>query len=77
MSVNIGDIMQIWTNDRWVSTLHRVVNPPRELADTARRHSVVFFHQPNYDSLIETLPSCFDAQHPRKYEAITYKEHWS
>lgn len=75
--VNIGDIMQIWTNDRWVSTLHRVVNPPAELADTSRRHSVVFFHQPNYDAIIETLPSCFDAAHPRKYEAITYKEHWS
>ena len=75
--VNIGDIMQIWTNDHWVSTLHRVVNPPRELADTARRHSVVFFHQPNYDSLIETLPSCFSAQNPSKYGAITYKEHWN
>ena len=75
--VNIGDIMQIWTNDRWVSTLHRVVNPPREVADASRRHSVVFFHQPNYDALIETLPSCFDAQHPKKYEAITYKEHWN
>jgi isopenicillin N synthase-like dioxygenase len=75
--VNIGDIMQIWTNDRWISTLHRVVNPPREVADTSRRHSVVFFHQPNYDALIETLPSCFDAQHPKKYEAITYKEHWN
>jgi isopenicillin N synthase-like dioxygenase len=75
--VNIGDIMLIWTNDRWVSTLHRVVNPPSAVADRARRHSVVFFHQPNYDSLIETLPSCFDARHPRKYESITYKEHWN
>ena len=53
--INIGDIMQIWTNDRGVSTMHRVVNPPRELADTARRHSVVFFHQPNYDARIDTF----------------------
>lgn len=74
--VNIGDIMQIWTNDRWVSTLHRVVNPPAELADTSRRHSVVFFHQPNYDAVIDTLPSCFDDKNPKKYEPITYKEHW-
>jgi isopenicillin N synthase-like dioxygenase len=74
--INIGDIMQIWTNDRWVSTMHRVVNPPAELADKSRRHSVVFFHQPNYDALIDTLPSCFDSQHPNKYEPLTYKDHW-
>jgi isopenicillin N synthase-like dioxygenase len=74
--VNIGDIMQIWTNDRWVSTLHRVVNPPAKLADTSRRHSVVFFHQPNYDALIDTLPSCYSQKRPKKYEALTYKDHW-
>jgi isopenicillin N synthase-like dioxygenase len=74
--INIGDIMQIWTNDRWVSTMHRVVNPPAELADKARRHSIVFFHQPNYDALIDTLPSCFSAQRPKKYEPLTYKDHW-
>jgi isopenicillin N synthase-like dioxygenase len=75
--VNIGDVMQIWTNDRWVSTLHRVVNPPVELASTARRHSVVFFHQPNYDAVIETLPSCFGPLEPRKYDSFTYAEHWT
>jgi isopenicillin N synthase-like dioxygenase len=74
--INIGDIMQIWTNDRWVSTMHRVVNPPAELADTSRRHSVVFFHQPNYDALIDTLPSCYGAGHPKRYEPMTYKDHW-
>ncbi|WP_210254904.1 isopenicillin N synthase family oxygenase [Methylocapsa sp. S129] len=74
--INIGDIMQIWTNDRWVSTMHRVVNPPAELADKSRRHSIVFFHQPNYDALIDTLPSCFSAQRPKKYEPLTYKDHW-
>ena len=74
--INIGDIMQIWTNDRWVSTMHRVVNPPAELADKSRRHSVVFFHQPNYDALIDALPSCFGAKSPKKYEPLTYKDHW-
>lgn len=74
--INIGDIMQIWTNDRWVSTMHRVVNPPAEVADKSRRHSVVFFHQPNYDALIDTLPSCYDAAHVKKYEPLTYKDHW-
>jgi isopenicillin N synthase-like dioxygenase len=74
--INIGDIMQIWTNDRWVSTMHRVVNPPAAVADTARRHSVVFFHQPNYDAVIDTLPSCFGPKRPKKYEPMTYKDHW-
>lgn len=74
--VNIGDIMQIWTNDRWVSTLHRVVNPPRDRATSSRRHSIVFFHQPNYDARIEVLPSCLSAERPGRYAALTYQEHW-
>ncbi|HTI00479.1 MAG TPA: 2-oxoglutarate and iron-dependent oxygenase domain-containing protein [Acidisoma sp.] len=74
--VNISDIMQRWTNDRWVSTLHRVVNPPAALAAAARRHSLVFFHQPNHDAVIEVLPSCQNAASPRRYEAVTYRDHW-
>jgi isopenicillin N synthase-like dioxygenase len=74
--VNIGDIMQIWTNDRWISTMHRVVNPPAEVAGNSRRHSVVFFHQPNYDALIDTIPSCFGPGQPKRYEPMTYKDHW-
>ncbi|MEM9611290.1 MAG: 2-oxoglutarate and iron-dependent oxygenase domain-containing protein, partial [Actinomycetota bacterium] len=35
--VNIGDLMAEWTNDRWVSTMHRVVNPPRDLAEDSQR----------------------------------------
>lgn len=75
--INIGDIMQNWTNDRWVSTVHRVVNPPAELANVARRHSVVFFHQPNYDALIETLATCVSAESPAKYMPVTYGDHWT
>jgi len=74
--VNVGDVMQIWTNDRWVSTLHRVVNPPADLATRARRHSVPFFHQPNYDAVIETLPSCHGPGNPARYAPFTYGEHW-
>ena len=51
--VNLGDLMAEWTNDRWVSTLHRVVNPPRDKALGSRRLSMAFFHQPNYDAVIE------------------------
>lgn len=74
--VNIGDVMQSWTGGRWVSTLHRVVNPPRELASRARRHSVVFFHQPNYDAVIETLPSCRDPNGAEPPRPFTYGDHW-
>lgn len=66
--VNIGDLMARWTNDRWVSTLHRVVNPPREFA-TSRRLSLVFFHQPNYDALVECIPTC--AETAPKYPPVT------
>jgi isopenicillin N synthase-like dioxygenase len=50
--VNIGDLMQRWTGDRWVSTLHRVVG--RDGA-SPRRQSLVFFHNPRSDAVIETL----------------------
>ena len=50
--VNIGDLMALWTNDRWKSTLHRVV--PFEKP----RKSLAFFHQPNWDAKIEVIESC-------------------
>jgi isopenicillin N synthase-like dioxygenase len=39
--------MARWTNEQWKATLHRVVNPPAELAPVSRRLSLVFFHNPN------------------------------
>jgi isopenicillin N synthase-like dioxygenase len=73
--VNIGDLMQHWTNDRWISTLHRVVNPPRDRALGSRRQSIVFFYQPNYDALIDCLPSCCGPGRPAKYAPVTSGEH--
>jgi isopenicillin N synthase-like dioxygenase len=73
--VNLGDMMAQWTNDRWRSTLHRVVNPPLDAGAASRRLSVVFFHTPNYDALIECIPSCTDAAHPPKYAPILSGEH--
>jgi isopenicillin N synthase-like dioxygenase len=72
---NIGDLMQHWTNDRWISTMHRVVNPPREAARGNRRLSIPFFHQPNYDALIECLPSCCGPERPARYEPVTSGRH--
>lgn len=73
--VNIGDLMMQWTNDRWISTLHRVANPPRDKARDSLRQSLVFFHQPNYDAMIECLPGCADADHPAKYAPVSSGDH--
>lgn len=73
--VNLGDMMAQWTNDRWRSTLHRVVNPPVDAGAASRRLSVVFFHTPNYDATIACIPSCTDADHPPKYAPILSGEH--
>lgn len=56
--VNLGDLMQQWTNDCWVSNLHRVSNPPRDAVVGTRRQSLVYFLHPNYDAVIECIPSC-------------------
>ncbi len=51
--INLGDLMARWTDDRWVSTLHRVVIP--EDGGAQRRQSLAFFHQPNWDAAIQSL----------------------
>ena len=57
--VNIGDSLAQWTNDRWRSTMHRVVEPPT--AD--RRTSMAFFHNANWDAVIECLPGLGPPRH--------------
>lgn len=68
--VNIGDMMAQWTNDRWVSTVHRVVNPQASAAASGRRLSLVFFHQPNPDATIECIRTCISDGQPKKYQAV-------
>jgi isopenicillin N synthase-like dioxygenase len=74
--VNLGDAMARWTNDKWKSTLHRVVNPPADKTLGSRRVSIPFFGQPNHDAVIGCIPSCGDPENPPKYEPITAGEHW-
>jgi isopenicillin N synthase-like dioxygenase len=61
--VNIGDLLMRWTNDRWLSNLHRVVNPPAAEGGAGARLSIAFFNHPNYDVLVECLPSQGPARH--------------
>jgi isopenicillin N synthase-like dioxygenase len=62
--VNIGDLLMRWTNDRWISNLHRVVNPPAAVAARTKRLSIAFFHQPNYDAMIECIAPPGQAKYP-------------
>ena len=69
--VNLGDLMAAWTNDRWVSTQHRVVVPEDA---TGERISVAFFHQPAYDAVIECIPTCTSPDDPPRHETVTSGE---
>jgi isopenicillin N synthase-like dioxygenase len=60
--VNIGDLLMRWTNDRWLSNMHRVVNPPAGVGRP--RLSIAFFNHPNYDVTIECLASQGPPRHP-------------
>jgi isopenicillin N synthase-like dioxygenase len=73
--VNLGDLTAEWTNDRWRSTLHRVVPAPADTAGAFRRRSLAFFHEANYDTVVETIASCIDADHPVKYPPVVAGEH--
>ena len=68
--VNIGDSLMHWTNDKWISTQHRVVNPPFDIAKSHDRLSLVYFMQPNYDAEIKCIESCQSADEPAKYPPV-------
>lgn len=70
--INLGDLMARWTNERWMSTLHRV-KPPVVDGAIERRRSAAFFHDGNIDATISTLPSCVGAG--SRYSPITVGEH--
>jgi len=72
---NIGDLMARWSNDRWVSTLHRVAVPPPDSVPTDRI-SLVFFQNPNPDTVIRCFRSCVAPGEAEKYPPITVAEHY-
>lgn len=68
--VNIGDIAQVWSNDRYTAALHR-----GRLAPTnAERFSAPFFFNPAYSATYAPLPSTVDAAHPPRYRPIRWGE---
>jgi isopenicillin N synthase-like dioxygenase len=72
---NIGDLMARWSNDRWVSTLHRVAVPPPDVVPQDRI-SLVFFTNPNPDAEIRCLDNCVRPGETPKYPPITVSEHY-
>lgn len=73
--INLGDVTGRWTNDRWMSTLHRV-KPPIVNGTIERRRSAAYFHDGDIDAVIETMPQLVDDEHPNRYpEPITVGEH--
>ncbi len=72
--VNIGDLMEVWTNDRWRSTKHRVPVPAAESRATPRV-SLPFFHQPNWKTEVTTLPSCLEVGEKPRHEPVTSGEY--
>lgn len=72
--VNLGDAMARWTNDQWLSTMHRVA-APRTGGRLVPRRSAAYFHDGNIDAVIACLPTCAGPDAPARYEPITVGEH--
>ncbi len=72
---NIGDLMMRWTNDEWLSNVHRVANPPREAASVGRL-SIPFFHNPNADALIACISGFYGANKAAKHPPIVFGDYY-
>ena len=73
LMINVGDMLSRHTNNKLKSTIHRVVNPPRELWGTSR-YSIPFFMHPISEMKLDVLDSCIDENHPKLYSDITAGE---
>jgi isopenicillin N synthase-like dioxygenase len=72
--INTGDMMRQWTNDRWSSNEHRVLPPPSSSPDE-ELVSLIFFHEPNFDTVIEPLATCVDAENPARYRPVSASDY--
>ncbi len=71
--VNVGDMLDRLTNHKLKSTIHRVVNPPREKMGTSR-YSIPFFMHPVSSMDLTCLESCVSDENPKRYEDMTAGE---
>ncbi|QEE50620.1 isopenicillin N synthase family oxygenase [Flavobacterium alkalisoli] len=68
--INVGDMLSRHTNNRLKSTIHQVVNPPRELWGTSR-YSIPFFMHPVADMKLNCLENCINENNPKQFDDIT------
>lgn len=68
--INVGDMLERLTNKKLKSTIHRVVNPPRQLMNTPR-YSIPFFMHPRSEMSLSCLENCVDKEHPKLFKDIT------
>ncbi|MEE1963471.1 Isopenicillin N synthase [Flagellimonas taeanensis] len=73
LMINVGDMLSRLSNNKLKSTIHQVVNPPRELWGTSR-YSIPFFMHPISEMPLNCLENCIDDKHPKAYEDITAGE---
>jgi isopenicillin N synthase-like dioxygenase len=70
LMINVGDMLSRHTNNKLKSTIHQVVNPPRELWGTSR-YSIPFFMHPVSDMPLNCLSQCIDEENPKQFDDIT------
>ena len=73
LMINVGDMLSRLTNNKLKSTIHQVVNPPREMWGTSR-YSIPFFMHPVGDMSLNALENCVDENNPKLYEDTTAGE---
>ncbi len=73
LMINVGDMLSRLSNEKLKSTVHRVINPPRELWGTSR-YSIPFFMHPISGMPLNCLENCIDKEHPKRFEDITAGE---
>ncbi|KAG6086966.1 hypothetical protein E4U31_002028 [Claviceps sp. LM219 group G6] len=73
--VNAGDLLSRWSNDTIRSTIHRVVEPPRQDDEHPARYSIAYFCNANLDSFIETLPGTYATEQDKKYKGVKSGEY--
>ncbi len=73
LMINVGDMLSRHTNNKLKSTIHRVINPPKELWGTSR-YSIPFFMHPISDMKLNVLESCVDKDTPKAFDDITAGE---
>ena len=70
LMINVGDMLSRHTNNKLKSTIHRVVNPPRDLWGSSR-YSIPFFMHPVSEMKLDCLPQCVNNENPKQFDDIT------